>query len=320
MHKVLVVMDVLKEHKEVLESVSSELDFRYKSRNDLTPSDVKDVEIIIGNLEPKLLKFCENLKLLQLNNAGTEGFTAEGVIPDGAILTNASGAYGLAISEHMIASLMCLMKKLDLYKLNQEKHLWKDEGPVKAIYGSKTLVVGFGDIGSEFALRMNALGSEVKAIRKNILSKPDYIKSLHTMDDFYACLKEADIVATCLPGNSETQNVFDSNAFSNMKDGAYLINVGRGSAIDTDALCEALISGKIGGAILDVTSPEPLPEDHKLWDMPNVLLTPHVSGGYHVKATHDRIIEIAARNLKHFILGEAFENIVDMKTGYRKSV
>lgn len=129
-------------------------------------------------------------------------------------------------------------------------------------------------------------------------------------------MEDADIVATSLPGNAETSNVFDAKAFSAMKDGAYFINVGRGSAVDTEDLCQALESGKLAGAALDVTNPEPLPADHKLWSMPNVLITPHVSGGYHVKLTHDRIGEIAARNIGHLVRGEDFENVVDMKTGY----
>lgn len=310
-------MDVLEEHKTILNNISPELDISYIPALEVKPSDLVDVEVIIGNLNPGLLSSCNNLKLLQLNNAGTEGFTADGVIPEGAILTNATGAYGLCMSEHMIGAILCLMKKLDLYRINQINHKWNNEGLVPSIYGSRTLIVGFGDIGSEFGKRMNALGSHVTAIRKHLSDKPDYVESLHTLDELYDCLKYADIVATSLPGYSETQKVFDKKAFESMKDGAYFINVGRGSAVDTDALCDALTSGKLAGAALDVTDPEPLPADHKLWDMPNVLITPHISGGYRTKTAHDKIIEIAARNLKHFLNDEPFENIVDLKTGYK---
>lgn len=317
MYKVLVVMDVLEEHKVILDNISPELDVSYISNKVVKPEDLADTDIIVGYLAPDLLKHCKQLKLFQLSNAGTEGFTAEGVIPEGAVFANASGAYGLAMSEYMVGGILCLMKKFDQYKVNQPKHEWKDLGPVNAIYGSKTLVVGFGDIGNEFGVRMNALGSKVTGIRKHLTNKPDYVESLHTMDDLHECLKDADIVATCLPGYSETLKVFNKEAFDSMKDGVLFINVGRGTAVDTDALCDALENGKIAGAILDVTDPEPLPADHKLWDMPNVLITPHVSGGYHVKAAHDRIIEIAVRNINHFLKGEQIENIVNMSTGYR---
>ncbi|MCQ2531356.1 MAG: D-2-hydroxyacid dehydrogenase [Saccharofermentans sp.] len=317
MYKVLVVMDVLEEHVELLNNVSSELDVSYIKAADVKPEDLVDVEVIVGNLSPALLKNCKKLKLLQLNNAGTEGFIGEGIIPEGAVLANATGAYGVAMSEFMVGTLLSLMKNLDLYKFNQVKHEWKDCGPVGAIYGSKTLVVGLGDIGSEFAMRMNALGSKVTGIRKHLSNKPEYVDEIHTMDDLHECLKEADIVATCLPGYADTLKVFDKPAFDAMKYGAYFINVGRGTAVETEALCDALESKKIAGAALDVTDPEPLPKDHRLWDIPNALITPHVSGGYHVKEAHDRIVRIAITNLKHLVNGEPFENLVDMMTGYR---
>lgn len=316
---VLVVMDVLDEHKDLLDGLSSELSIRYIKASEVSPQDVEDVEIIVGNISPNLLSNCKNLKLLQLNSAGTDGYTAPGILPDGVCLANATGAYGLAISEHMLGMLLCLMKKLDLYKLNQGSHQWKDEGPVTSIYGSKTLIVGFGDIGNEFGVRMHALGSEVTAIRNNIANKPDYINSIHKIDDLYANLSKADIVAACLPGTPQTNKLFDKKAFDQMKEGSYFINVGRGTAVDTDALCDALESGKLAGAALDVTDPEPLPKDNRLWNMSNVLITPHVSGGYHLKETHNRIIGIAAKNIKHLLNREPFENIVDMKTGYRKN-
>lgn len=317
MIKILVVMEVKEHHKRMLEEAAGDAKVLYVPADEVKDSDLTDVDMIVGNLYPGLLVNCKNLKLMQLNYAGTDGFTAEGVLPKGAYLANATGAYGVAISEHMIAGLLCLMKKLDLYRLNQVDKKWNDEGEVPAIFGSKTLVVGFGDIGSEFGKRMYALGSTVTAIRKNIKSKPDFVESMHTMDDFYSCLKEADIVATALPSYDETINVFDKKAFDAMKDGAYFINVGRGTAVDTDALADALYSKKLAGAIVDVTNPEPLPSSHRLWDMPNVLITPHVSGGFHVYITHDRIVEIASRNIRHLVKGEAFENLVDMETGYR---
>lgn len=317
MYKVLVVMDVLDEHKSILEGVSSDIKIEYIPAGLVKPKDVEAADMIIGTPDPLLLRYCKRLKLLQLKSAGTGRFTAEGILPAGALLANATGAYGLAISEHMLGSLLCLMKKLDRYRMNQTNHNWNDEGSASTICGSETLIVGFGDIGNEFGVRMHALGSRITAIKKHIGAKPDYVGSLHTLDDLRQCLGEADIVASCLPEYSDTINVFDKNAFDAMKNNAYFLNVGRGTAVDTEALCDALESGKLAGAALDVTDPEPLPSDHRLWTMPNVLITPHISGDYHVKATHDKIIRIAARNLAHLIKEESFENLVDMSTGYR---
>lgn len=317
-YQILVAMLVEDDHKELLKSKAKDADFSFISAKDVTKEQVHDADIIIGNVAPELIKGTSKLKWLQLNSAGTDGYLSEGVLPEGTILTNATGAYGLAISEHMIGSLLCIMKKLHLYGADQPKHVWNDYGNVASIYGSKTLVVGFGDIGSEFAVRMHALGSQVTGIRRNRTEKPDYLEALYQMDAFYECLKTADIVATCLPGTKETYHIFDKKAFAQMKEGAYFLNVGRGSAVDSYALADALNSGHLAGASVDVTEPEPLPSDHPLWDAKNLLITPHISGNYHLKETHERIVRIAADNLNRFIRGEKLQNVVDFATGYRK--
>lgn len=318
--KVLVVMPVNDSHKKILENAVGMGEVVYKTPADVCAEDLAEVDIIVGNVSPALLSNCKNLKLMQLNSAGTDGYTTPGVLPEGALLANATGSYGLAIAEHMIGALLCMMKKFDKYRIDQENHVWSDQGMVTSIYGSKTLVVGLGDIGNEFAVRMNALGSSVDGIRRTKAEKPEYIDNLYQMDKFYECLEEADIVATCLPGTKDTYKLFDEKAFSHMKDGAYFINVGRGNAVDTDSLYNALESGKLAGASVDVTDPEPLPVDHKLWNAKNILITPHISGGYHLQATHDKIINIAAINIRHLVNGEPFENLVDMTTGYRATV
>lgn len=316
--KVLVVMPVTEEHKVILQNAAPEAEFTYTPSASVTKELAQSADIIVGNLAPSLIQGSKNLKLMQLNSAGTDGYTAEGIMPPQAVLANATGAYGLAISEHMLGAVLCMMKKLDKYRDNMHDSNWKDEGPVTSIYGSKTLVVGFGDIGNEFGQRMHALGSSVSAIKRVKTEKPEYIEKLCLMDQLYECLEEADIVAACLPGTPETYKIFNAEAFSHMKKGAFFVNVGRGNAVDSDALCDALNNGQLAGASLDVTDPEPLPADSRLWSTPGVLITPHVSGGYHLKATHDRIIQIAARNIIHCLKNEPYENEVDYQTGYRK--
>ncbi|MBS7340736.1 MAG: D-2-hydroxyacid dehydrogenase [Lachnospiraceae bacterium] len=317
-NKILVVLPVENRHKELLRSCAEGAQMEFIPAKDLTKQLVQDADIIIGNVSPELLRGTGRLKWLQLNSAGTDGYTEDGILPEGALLTNATGAYGLAISEHMIGALLCIMKKLHLYGADQQKHVWGDHGNVTSIYGSKTLVVGFGDIGSEFAVRMNALGSRVTGIRRNQTEKPDYLEALYQMDALAECLRTADIVAACLPGTEETYHIFDRNAFAKMKKGAYFLNVGRGNAVDSYALAEALNSGHLAGASVDVTEPEPLPKEHPLWDAKNLLITPHISGNYHLQETHERIIQIAADNLARFMQGRELRNIVDFATGYRK--
>lgn len=316
--QILVVLPMSGSEKNLIKTKMPEATFLFCKPKEITEELVKDSNIIIGNVSPEFVKGTKKLEWLQLNSAGTDGYCVEGVLPTDAILTNASGAYGLAISEHMIGMVFEIKKKLNLYYLNQIQHEWKDEGKVTAIEGSTTLVVGLGDIGGNFAKKMKALGSYTIGIRRTPGEKPEYLDELCTMNDLETLLSKADIVALSLPNTKETYHLFNKEMFMHMKKSAILLNVGRGSAICTDDLCDALDQGVIAGAALDVTEPEPLPADHKLWDTRGVVITPHVSGAYHLEETRERIVKISIDNLERFIKGEKLENIVDFTTGYRK--
>ena len=316
--KILVTIPVEEKHRRQLKAAAPEEEFVFSSLSALTQEEVAQYEVIIGNVPPKLIAGSKKLRWMQLNSAGTDGYIKPGVLAPGTLLTNATGAYGLAISEHMTAALLMLMKKLDRYYENQKQCLWKDEGQVTSIFGTEVLVVGAGDIGGEFAKRMNALGANVTGIRRHKVSPPPYLKYSGTLQELDQLLPKMDIIASCLPGTKETYHLFDEKRFSLMKKGAFFLNVGRGTAVDSIALTAALNSGQLGGAFLDVTEPEPLPEDDPLWKVKNLLITPHISGGYHLPATLDKIVSIAAENLISFQKGENLRNIVDFSTGYRE--
>ncbi len=316
--KILVVMQMDEDHREKLTASANGAELVFLPRREVTDELLREVDAVIGNLSPNRLGTAENLKWIQLGSAGADGYTATGVLRAGAVLTNASGAYGLAISEHMIACLLFLMKKLDRYAADQASHAWQDHGGVASVWNSRTLVVGLGDIGGEFARRMHALGSRVTGIRRHIAPKPDYLEGLYQEDRLFDCLKEADVVASCLPGTKDTYKLYDKEAFAAMKEGAYFLNVGRGSTVDSLALADALNSGHLAGASVDVTDPEPLPPDHPLWDARNILITPHISGGDHLRETKERIVAIAADNLNRFVTGRPLCNVVDLTAGYRR--
>lgn len=284
----------------------------------LTEELLEGADIILGNLKnPKQLSACSHLKWIQLNNAGTEGYCEPGLLPEGALLANATGAYGLAISEHMIGCLFELKKKLHLYYRNQLAHRWHSEGFVSVIEGSAVLVIGFGDIGSTFGRKMKALGCRVIGVRRRVGECPEWLDGLYGMEDLDTLLPQADIIAMSLPGNAATRHTLDRKRIALMKKTAVLLNVGRGTAIDTEALADALYAGEIAGAALDVTDPEPLPENHRLWDAPNTIITPHISGGFALPETLEQIVDLFAVNLTHYFAGESLENVIDMKTGYR---
>lgn len=318
--KILVTIPLEEEHKRKIENIASDAEVIYITPDKAERSIVQEAEIILGNVPVDAVRGSKNLKWMQLNSAGANQYTEEGVLLEGTILTNATGAYGLAIAEHMLGMVLNLQKKLHLYAENQKNHMWKDEGPVTSIYGSKTLVVGLGDIGGEFAMRMHALGSKVYGVRRNKSEIPDYLQNIYQLDMLDDILHEFDIVALSLPETKETKNLFDGQKFGKMKKGAILLNVGRGSTVHTADLCDALNSGILGGAGLDIVDTEPLPAESPLWDAKNLVLTPHVSGGYHLKETLERIRKISIENLESYYNKAPMKNLVDFKTGYRKFV
>lgn len=284
----------------------------------LTPEDVTWAHAILGNVDPALLQNAPNLQWLQTSSAGVEWYIKPGVLPQGAILTNATGAYGLAISEHMLGMLLSVFKKLELYRDAQRQGIWAGQGNVRSVYGSTVLVLGMGDIGGDFGRLCKAMGAKVVGVRRTDVAKPDYADEVLLIDQLDQALPSADVVAVTLPGTPATRGLLSRERIARMKPGAVVLNVGRGYIIDTEALCDALESGHLGGAGLDVTDPEPLPEGHRLWGLATAIVTPHVSGGYHLEETHRRIVGIFVENLGKFLAGERLRNQIDFSTGYRR--
>lgn len=317
MKKVLVTIPLKEEHKRYLESIHEELEFTYCTRREAAEK-IGQAQVILGNVKPGCLKEAGKLEFLQLDSAGAVEYVQPGVLPEGVRLANATGAYGQSIAEYMVGMVFTLKKKLYLYEKNQRNHEWKDEGMVPSITGSTTMVIGMGDIGSQFALRMNALGSHVYGIRRNAARKPEYLDGIFQLKDLDTLLPKADIVACSLPGTEETYHLMDASKLRRMKKNSVLINVGRGNLVPSADLAAALTDGLIGAAGIDVAEQEPLPADSPLWEVPNLLITPHVSGSYHTEHILDTIVKIAGENLSLYVRGEALKNEVDFKTGYRK--
>ena len=172
-----------------------------------------------------------------------------------------------------------------------------------------------GAYGLYFARLMKNFDYHIIGIKRRPGQVPQDIDELHTMDDLDKLLPKADVVLSVLPDSKATRNIFNKDRFEKMKNTSILLNAGRGSAVNTEDLCEALIQGQIYGAGLDVTDPEPLQTQHKLWNVENVIITPHVAGDFHHPATLYRIVDIIAGNLQRYLEGEQLTNIVDTTTG-----
>lgn len=310
--EIFVMLPFEEEHKRRLAEVAPRCNIRYGKN----PAEALDAEIIVGQFPPEKIKEAKNLRLLQLSFAGADRYVIPGVLPEHVTLTNATGAYGLAISEYMVGVVFALSKKLHLYRDNMHEHRWQDRGNVSSIYGSTVLTVGLGDIGGAFAKLMKGFGVYNIGVRRSRTDKPDYVDELVTVDMLDEVIPRADIIALAMPGSAETAGIISRARIAMMKPSAFLINVGRGSAVDTEALCDALESGLLAGAALDVTDPEPLPPEHRLWRCENALITPHVSGYYHHPATFGKIVDICIDNIERYLNDKPLRNVIDPKTGY----
>lgn len=329
--RALVTIPTGERHRNLLQQAAPGWEFRFRGTDTLacapqealpgqpvTQEDVDWAQVILGNVPAAMLHGSPALEWLQTNSAGVEAYIQPGVLAGDTLLTNATGAYGLAIAEHMLGMLLELFKKLELYRDAQKSGAWQSQGAVKAVYGSTVLVLGMGDIGGEFAARCKALGAKVIGVRRSPRPCPEYADEVHLLEDLDSLLPHADVVAVTLPGTDATRGLMSRERLAKMKEGAVLLNVGRGFIVDTEALCDALERGHLSGAGVDVTDPEPLPPTHRLWNIPTAVVTPHISGFYHLRETHERIVGIFLENLRHFQAGEPLRNLVDFATGYRK--
>lgn len=318
MKKILCMLPVKEEHKARLEKAAEGCEFIYTGENDVTAEQVAEASVILGSPAPELIKASEKLELLQLNIAGADKYVKPGILAPSTKLTNSTGAYSKAVAEHGAAMLFMLQKKLHLYRDAQKKADWTDFGTVGTISDCTVLIVGLGDIGCHFARIIKALGGYVIGVKRRERAKADCVDEQYTMDKLDELLPRADVVFSVLPGTNATMHSYNAERFALMKKSAIFINCGRGNAVENTVLYNALTNGEIAMAGIDVNEVEPLPADSPLWALDNLMITPHVSGYYHLPYTFERIVDIAESNLKHWMNGEALDNIVDFTTGYKK--
>ncbi len=313
-------MDVLSAaHRQQIAQAAGESTISFVKESELSLEHLKDAHIFLGNPRPAFLQGAENLEWLQLCTAGSDNYASPQVLPASVRLTNATGAFGRAISEYMLGVVLMLKYKLHLYRDNQHEGLWRNEGRVTSLADANVLVLGYGDLGGEFGRKAAALGANVIGVTRTLRQKPDHVQEMVQLSDLQRLLPWADVVAMCLPNSSETAGLMGKENLVMMKEGSILVNVGRGSAVDTEALCDALASGRLGGAALDVTDPEPLPSDHRLYKIKNAYVTPHISGGTNLQHTVDFIAELFADNLDRYLHDKPLRNLVNRETGYMES-
>ena len=318
MKNVLVLLPLSEEQKARLEAIGPDCRYTYVSDAEVTDEQIQAANIILGNPAPGRIRASENLEFLQLAASGADGYVKPGVLRPGTALSSSTGAYGQAVAEHAFALTWCLIKKLHLYRDDQAKAIWGDHGMVSTLRGATVAVVGLGDIGLQYAQLAHAVGAHVIGLKRRASACPEGVDELCLTEELDSVLPRADVVCSFLPGTASTYHLFNDERFALMKPSAVFINCGRGTALDGEALSRALEQGVIAAAGADVTEIEPLPADHPLWKQPNMVITPHISGGYHLPATLERIVEISFGNFEAWLNGKDLRNVIDFTTGYKK--
>ena len=294
--------------REEFEAIAPDAAHVYARSSTVTPEQLAAATVIFGWPRAEFMKQAVSLKWFQTMWAGTEEYA--GFLPEGILFTSSSGSNSRSVAEHMLTGLMAVCRRLPAYLDSQRAHVWKDEGPMKTILGGTVLVLGAGNVGSTFAGLCQGLGAKTIGLKRTVTGPVAGFDEVRPMDELDALLPQADVVALTLPHSPQTAGLMNADRIARMKDDAILISAGRGSVLDQDALVRAMTAGKLWGAALDVTDPEPLPENSPLWDVPNLLLTPHVAGGLRLEITRRKCVEMAQENLRRYLAGEPLKNLV----------
>lgn len=280
------------------------------------PELVSQIEIAYGGLGRAQIPEATRLRWLQTGGAGVNGLITPEMRESDLIITNASGIHAEPITEHMFGMLLMVTRRLAEAWDQQKTRQWKgyDFGAnLDLIYGKTLGILGVGAIGGHSAKVGQAFGMRVIGLRRTGEPHP-HVERMYTLEEKLAFFRECDVVMNSLPLTDNTQGFMGWDEFAALKPGAIVINTGRGGTIHTEALLDALRTGRLGAALLDVTDPEPLPEDHPLWTMERVYITPHYSGAH--PGYNQRAGKIFLENLQRFLAGEPMINVVDKREGY----
>lgn len=312
--KALITQKYTEEEMKMLEDLGYKLIFKDERDISLT-DDIKDIDLMLCfNPFDKIdISLMPNLKWIQLLSAGINQVPEDKVIKQNIILTNNRGGYSIPIAEWIVLKLLEMINNSREFYEKQNKKIWKMDTSLLEIHGKTIGFIGTGSIAQEAAKRLQAFGVNIIGINSSG-KKADCFDECYSIDNISNVIKDCDFIIVAVPYTEKTHHLLDEEVFSNMKDGTYLINIARGSIIDEEALIRNLESGKIAKAALDVFEVEPLPENSPLWDMENVIITPHNS--WASEMNFRRRFEIAYKNMKKYKDNEILINVIDLSRGY----
>jgi phosphoglycerate dehydrogenase-like enzyme len=274
-----------------------------------------DAEVVGGGVPPRLFPLARRLRCVYNFGAGADGMLYPEIRSSDVVLTTSKGAHAAPISEHCLTFMLMFAHRFPMFAERQRAARWEKERPfIDELLGKTVGVVGLGNIGRELA-RKCKVGFGMRVVGTSRSLRPvEHVDRLYGPGELHQLLGESDFVCITLPGTPQTRGLLGEAELRAMKRTAYLINVGRGQHVVTAALVRALERGWIAGAGLDAMDPEPLPPDHPLWKMPNVVISPHIAGL--TRGTRDRGTARFCENLRRLLRGEPLEGLVDREAGY----
>ena len=313
--KILINTDTTAEQQQQIKSVSDDLMLVHPQNSEEALREIVDTDIVLGGFNHSLFASATQLKWIQVLSAGVDGVLFPEFVRSDVILTSAKGFVGPHLADQTWALLLGLLRGVGR---SVRERTWDNRMSIRLAtweLSEQTLgIVGLGGTGIDVARRAQGFDMRVIAVDPEAVEAPSFVHEVWKMDRFHDLLAASDVVAICAPLTPETHGMFDDAAFEQMKSHALLINVTRGKIVDGPALLRALTSESIGGAGLDVTPEEPLPTDSPLWDLPNVIVTPHVAGGSPIRL--DRSIGLFCDNLERFLVGKPLLSVIDKEKGY----
>lgn len=294
----------------------ADLDVAWFANPEEAKAGIAEAEIAWVDMQPARLvaetirSAGPKLKWVSTIYAGLDAFPLDDLKARGATLTNGVGINAIAVAEYAVMGVLVGAKRFDEVLRAHDRHEWPKDAPGKLeLYETKALVVGYGAIGRLIGDRLAAFGVEVTGVTR---SGRD---GTLTPDAWRDRLGDFDWVILAAPSTGDTKAMFGEAELASMKPGAWLVNIARGDMIDDTAVIAALESGKLGGAFLDPTDPEPLPPEHPLWSAPRCIITMHLSGRSQTKM-FQRAGALFLRNLKAYLAGAPLENAADLDAGY----
>ena len=279
-------------------------------------AEAADAEILFA-ADPALPGAAPRLKWLCVPSAGVEPYLSpELYASPEAVLTNSSGAYGAAMAEHVVMAALELMRRQAEYDEIVAGRGWRRDLPIRSLLGSRIALLGTGDVGRTAARRLRGFEpASITGVNRSGRNPGEFDRVL-PVSRLDEALPEADLLVMALPGTPGTAGLMDARRLALLPEGAYLINVGRGSALDEAALAAMLRDGRLAGAALDVFRTEPLPPDDPLWGCPRLRITPHTAGNMALEYTVGRIVDLFLEDFENYCEGRPLRRRVDREKGY----